>query len=224
MCVTGRDNTSADINQVTAIAASGLTFTRIFHDVSFTYSDTAGDPSFPDASISVDVFTAPAPTTLTALAWTATMAGDGFVNHGTWSQFSVVGLPDLSNPFDPNVLVPVTAKNVSGTSSAAAVPGVTTTNSNDLLVGLFVNHDFNAAVTPSPAAGWTTIVGPRQDNGGASGHWQLPVSKNFSAPQTGLTVPTGFSDDYWYGAVFAFTSDSGAAPSGTPEPVIIIMQ
>lgn len=221
VCITSRENSAADINQVTAITAAGLTFTRVFHDVSWTYSDATGDASFPVASHSIDIFTAPAATAQSALTWTSTMSGDGFVNHGSCFEFAVSGLTDINNPFDANVTTPITQKNASGSSSALQVAGLTTTNANDLLVAFFANHNPTTDATPSAGTGWAQISGsPIANGGGASGHHTMIQTKNVVATQAAVTVPTNYSDNYWYGVVMAFAAPS--APAFTQSKAALI--
>ena len=222
MCFTGRENTSADINEVTAITASGLTFTRILHDVSYTYSDSVGDPSYPFTSTSIDIFTAPAATPLTGLSWTSTMSGDGFTNNGGVIEFAVSGLHDITAPFDTNAGLPYIAKNISGASSAPALAGFSTDQANDLLLTFAVNHNPSVDATPSATSGWTALAGLPFDTAysGASGQELFVQYKNVSVPQSSATITAPYSDDYWYMVGFAFTADAPGnvwASTETPD-------
>jgi hypothetical protein len=207
VCITGRDNTTLDTNAVTDIVTSGgLTFTRAFHDASFTYTDSSGDASFPVASYSIDIFTAPAPSQITSpIFWHGTMSGS-FVNHGTAFVLSIGGLNSLSSPFDP--MTPNVASNTSGTTSTPSNTGVTTTNANDALLSLIINHGPTSDVAPVPPTGFIQIA--NKDNpGGASGFSLLLSYLSETTIQSAITLTAGFSDHYWYSAIFALEGGGG---------------
>lgn len=220
MCRTSRANVSADINQVTAISAAGLTFTRVLHDVSWTYSDP-GAGGFPVASHSVDVFTAPAAVAQTGLSWTSTVSGDGFVNAGSFIEFAVAGLADITNPFDTHAGLPVINTNNSGTGSAPANT-VSTNSTIGLLLQFINNHTSPSAdAAASATSGWTAVTGTPFDNSGAAcGAMLFAQTKQTAAPQSGLVVTAPYTDLYWSAVMFAFAGAS--VPAFTQSKAAVI--
>lgn len=224
ICITGRDVSGPPVfNEVTSIATKGgssLTFTRIFHDT-FTYSDAAADGALPVACISIDIFTAPAPTQITAgVGWQGQLSiTSDFSNHmrGTVALMSIGGLKDLSSPFDP-VLTPLAspspgpnvASNTSGTASVPTNHGVDTSSAADALFALTINHDFagsDAAAVAPP--GWLTIA--NLNNPLSACGFNLMLSyQNQTTIQTGATIAAGFSDNYWYQFVFGLEGTGGS--------------
>jgi hypothetical protein len=218
--VSSRNNVGPDVNQVTGINASGLTFTRVFHDESFTYSDAVLSPSFPVVSVSVDIFTAPAAEQVNFTGWTPVVEGDGFVNEAANYVLVIGGLKDINSPFDPNSLLPNVASNATG-SPSDPVNIVTTTNPDVTLFGVMINHTpgESSDTTPIPALGWNAVTGSPFDSGGgsAAGFASLVSYHTVSPPavQNDTLVPAGFEDDFWYSVVFAFVGGGGTPATAT---------
>lgn len=218
VCVTSREATVSDLNQVTAINTSDgrLTFTRIFHDASFTFTDSAGDSGNPVASFSLDIFAAPAPTTIpstNSIGWSGVMSGDNAVNHGTAFVISVGGLKNINAPLDPAAL-PNVALNTSGTSSAPANTDVTTSNASDALFSVIINHDASGDTAPVAFPGWT-MIGTLNNEGGASGFSLFMTTKTVTEVQSSASFTAGFSDNFWYSAILAFETVGGSPLSAT---------
>jgi hypothetical protein len=205
VCITTRENTSEDTNEVTAIAAAGLTFTRVFHDPSFVYNDPIGGTDFPIASFSIDVFTAPAVSALTNLSWTSTMAGDGFVNRGEVYQFAISDLASLTAPFDAGAAYPLTAMETTDTTSAPTI-SLTTSNSFDLLLTLALSHRPVGYATAEGTEGWTVTANSPLETIGSVGSsfTSLLQFQQVSTTQSGLSVVSGWTDNYWYMLGLAF--------------------
>lgn len=211
MFQTGRANNATDINQITSITVSGLTFTRVLHDASWLYTDPAA-PSFQVASQSIDIFTAPAPTQVTGITWSSTLSGDGFVNTGTGVLFAVAGLADINNPFDTHSGLPDVNINTSGTASAPNNT-ISTNASDGLLVQFINNHGTSSGDTTGVvSSGWTEI-GHLNNASLSSGVYMLAQSKQTTSPQSGVTFTTSYTDKFWSSVMFAFNGDT--TPSGT---------
>jgi hypothetical protein len=211
--VSSNESAASAVAQITSVTTNGnvLTFTRVFHDESFTFSDSAGDSGAPVATISVDIFTAPVPTQISSLGWTA--HGNGNVAHGTVMRFTVNGLADINHPFDP--AFPNVAKNLTGTASAPTNTGITTSNPGGLLFGITINHTTGGGVDTTPVpdpTGWVPIPGGTQDNSGGSSGFSLMAS-NKEAPTVlnNITVTDGFTDNFWYQVIFAFIGSPGGS-------------
>jgi hypothetical protein len=213
VCVTGRSNTGADFNFPNGITAAGLTFTNAIHQTS-TYTDTVGTGGFPVASMSLDVFTAVAATAVSGLAWsTSSMTGDGFVNNGTCFVFALAGSGfNPSSPFDSSGSLPMDAFNASGTASAPALSGFTTSNTLDMLMTIAYNHDAGGPPnTPSASTLWTQIAAPQSDLGTASSHALFVQTQLQTSPAT-ISVTAPYSDNFWFMEGLAFTAGSPFVP------------
>lgn len=235
VCVTANESPTSAVAEITGINTNGnaLTFTRVFHDESFSYSDSSGDATNPVATISVDIFTAPAPTQLSAtLGYIA--AGSGSVSKGTVRVFVVNGLADINNPFDsghsPSAF-PNVATNLTGTASAPTNTGITTSAGGELLFAITLNHTTGGGADAAPTQdtnGWVPLPGSVLDNhGGSSGFSFFAASKLAATVQDNITVTAGFTDNFWYQAIFAFVGLPGgsqqtatATVTGNVTPVV----
>lgn len=210
--ISARANTGADFNYPNGITAAGLTFTNKIHQT-FSYTDVPGGGSFPFASFSLDVFTAPVATAISGLSWTtSSMTGDGFVNDGLGYAFAISGL-DPSAPYDGSGSLPMDATNLSGTPSALALSGFTTDDTNDLLMTIAINHGASggAPATPSVTSGWTQIAAPfGSSNTGATEFQSLIQTKLQASPGT-ISITAPYSDGFWLLEGLAFTA--GVAPT-----------
>jgi len=205
---TGRSDNSLNQVHVNSVTASGLTFTRVFTD-HYTYTDGSYG-SFTHGTISIDIFTAPAAAQQTNVAWTTTTDGDGFTNNGGCTGFAVSGLFDINSPFDPSNAFDVSS-DTSGSSTTPTVTGVDTANSSDLIVGFFTEHSVNPASADITAgSGWTNIGSVAANGSFSSSQFATRAEyKNFSSPQSSLSVPLGSSNAYWYGVAISFTAVGG---------------
>ena len=221
VCVTGRANTGTDYNYPNGISASGLTFTNKIHQT-FTYTDSVGGGSFPVASFSLDVFTAPAPTALTALAWnTTSMTGDGYVNDGVGYVFAISGL-DPSAPYDTSGSLPIEASNSSGTSTAPALSGFTTSDTTDMLMTIAFNHGGGGGspTVPTVTSGWTALAGSPVSslNAGATKVETFIQTELQASPGT-ISITAPYADNFWLMEGLAFTA--GGAPTPTAYGTVI---
>lgn len=202
------------LTQTYKITASGLTFTRVFHD---RFDNGAGA-----GQISIDIFTAPVAAQVTGQAWTATAVGDtgGYVFNWTYA-FAVAGLFDINNPFDSNALSVAVAEHLSGGASAPTV-NISTTQSDDTLINLALNS--GAFTTPTVTSGWTfspITYTPYTYGSGASEASFMIQNKAVSSPQSAAAVMGSYSDTLWYTLVLAFTGDTGGvATPGNKGPAL----
>lgn len=232
--ISANEDATGAVAEITGLVTNGdaLTFTRIFHDESFTYSDSAGNPGLPVATLSVDIFTAPASVQIGSLGWTAT--GTGNVHQGLVMRFAINGLADIHNPFDsghsPSAF-PNIATGLTGTASAPTNIGITTSTPTELLFGITLNHTTGGGGDASPAPdanGWVPVPGATQDNhGGSCGFSFLAANKAVNTIQNDITVTANFTDNFWYQAIFAFVgAGSGfqqtatATITGNVTPVV----
>lgn len=220
------------LSDITGISCPDLSFTRILHDESFTYSDSTGDPTYPVASFSVDIFTAPAPTIITHSNWSIISSPLNYFNHSEAYLLVIGGLKDVNNPFDPNVLLPAITENLSGTASAPNTT-VSTTEADVTLLNLTVNHTLGAGggggTTPVQAPGWTPAIGGSVYTSGGSSSFGALVSSMTPEPpaiQNAVLFTSGFTDNWWYSASFAFVGTGGVPAtvskviSGNIGPVV----
>lgn len=109
--------------------------------------------------------------TLSSETFTVNLAGaTGFC---TIDVFAISG-GDTTNIWDSNAALP--------NGSAGTTASYTTTNANDMLIGVF---RMGSGASPTAAAGWTAI------NGSAGADFQLVQYKVVSATQSGLTATSG---------------------------------
>lgn len=209
VCITARANSSADFNYPTAISAAGLTFTHDVHQT-FSFTDTPGGGSFPFASFSLDIFTAPAATTLSGLTWTSTMTGDGFVNDGSGYVFAIANV-NPSSPYDPSGTLPQNANSFTGSPTTPSISGFTTSDTNDLLMTICINHNSSSDTVPSATSGWTQLAAPIQaaSGAGATHNYSFIQTKDQASPGT-ITINAAYSDEFWNMLGLAFTD--GSAP------------
>lgn len=219
ICFSGRENSVTDFQRVTAISASGLTFTnKLSQD--FAWTDTAADPSFPIGSMHLDIFTAPAPAQLTSLSWTSTVSGDGFVNNGVCFVFVIAGA-DVIAPLDTNASNFSFADNLSGTASADSVSGFSTDSSDVLLLMAMLHHKKGGGFPVDPVApsGWT-LAGPIVSiSSGAATFISGGVAYKDLTQQSGATLTGGASSEYWGAAVMALQAQN-TNPTKTQMVVI----
>jgi hypothetical protein len=208
--ISGRANTGTDYQTLSAISASGLTFT---HKVSqqFTYSDSVADPSFPVNSFTIDIWTAPAAAQLTALAFTSTMTGDGFVNNGTFYTWAVAGLQNIASPFDTNN---VGIDIATGTTNGTPTVVLSTDQPNDTLVGLFMSHTQGGSQAGAVVgSGWTSQATVNGTSGAGNGtkHTSILQSKAVTVSQSSFSAAAGYTDDKWVSVVLAFRTDAATS-------------
>ncbi len=214
VCVTARGNSSADYNFPTAISAAGLTFTSLIHQ-EFTYTDTPGGGSYPVASFSIDVFTAPAATAQSSLTWTSTMSGDGFVNDGSGYVFAVANV-NPSAPYDASVSLPKNANSFTGSATTPEITGFTTDDTNDLLMTICVNHNSSSDTVPSATSSWTEIAAPiHADSGAGATHNYVFVQTLDQASPGTISISAAYTDEFWDMIGLAFTD--GASPVVFPH-------
>lgn len=213
MFITGRSY-AADGNDtisVGSVTSSGVTWTRVIHQTGFKINNDPYyyDSSFPWGVFSIDVFTAPAPTQVTSLAFTGNLTGDATLNNSTVHGYAVDGLYDITHPFDPAEPAGNYAQNVTGVDSAITVSGINTTNANSLIVTQMMTHfdggrDFSVS-------GWTTTIEQKSNGDQTTKIDSALTYTTFTSPQSGLTYTApGATDHYWNAATLVFTADSSA--------------
>jgi len=225
ICITARDVSGSPVfNEVTDITSSSLSFTRIFHDT-FTYTDSAADAALPVACISIDIFTAPAPTQITTgITWQGHLSiSSDFSNHisGTIAALSIGGLKDINNPFDPLLDFsspgPNVAVNTSGSASAPTNTHIDTSIASATLFALTINHDTFPNATGVAPSGWI-LLGDSNTSTPASGINMMLSYQTQTAILTGAEAVAWFSDNFWYQLVVAFNG-KGCLPLTAEQTV-----
>lgn len=190
--------TSVSINSITA---SGLTFTKKLGHT-WNYIPPSGNSSFPNACMSLDVFTAPASAQQTSKAWSSTLSGDQIQNNQFAYVFSIAGLPDINNA---DAMTPLFVQDYTGTATHPVVPGVSTTD-EALVLALFFARD--NGFTYNLQSGYTgtqlTGTGDATSTGKFLGEYKDEPSPliNASIGDSTGTTPR------WTGAVLAFGARS----------------
>lgn len=160
---------------VTGMSGGGLSWTKRFSSGSTAVFGTT-------QHINIDVWYAVAASPLSAQTITATLSGSP--NNG--SELLVFGLAgaNTSSIFDTNGSLPAKA---AGTASGARpqVTGVSTSNANDLIIGVCAMN-VSAAVN-HPGAGYTDLS---NDGGFFDSQYQI-----VSATQSSITVAFGASEN-----------------------------
>jgi hypothetical protein len=162
---------------ITGVTGPGLTFTRRALNTTQTVEEWSAVASAPLSSAPIVITYASSGSFFSACA------------------FAISGA-DTSTIWDSNVGLPVTG-------GTAADPTVSTTNANDIIIGIF---RFGSTSDPTPGAGWTTIVAP-------AGGFFLVQYKIVSAPQSGLTVAVGTGSGDENGYIVDAVVQAGGSPS-----------
>lgn len=175
---------------VTSISSAHLTFNKRTN-----HSHASASPN-----TQTEIWTARASGTLSSEVITVTLSGapDCWVIAAQAFQNVATAI------FDPNISLPAFGDG----SNATSVSGVSTTNSNDLLIG---SWSFTSQPAPSPPSGWTTIAGPTSLLGGGFSTL-LCAYLSVSAPQSAITVTTAAGAGFYAEIIDALTADAVIRP------------
>ncbi len=191
-----------------------ITFTVTGCTLSWTRYTRQAGLTFDNHTMTLEVWTAPAATALTACTITAT--ADRTIDAATIGYFAATGLHSTAAPFDGNGALPQLNQNLTG-SSILVQGTITTTQAHDMIVGFWSGNDANCATWPGGVNTGTTIGGIH--NFGALvwsclgiGVW--PVTTTQSA--TGWNTQQNHNS--WYFPIHALTAD---APSVTGHSRLI---
>lgn len=216
---TGRSQTSGTFTSspVNTVTAAGLTWTRRF-TTSYNYNPVtiagSGNGSFPNACMAFDVWTAPAASAVSSLAWSSTTQ-DGFVNNQIVWGFAVSGLADIN---DPGFITAVIAQNLTASNTHPEIPGVST-NASAVVLAMFSAR--NSGFTYTAESGYTL----NQNSAGGDSTSNVKFGLNYfvePSPIASKTIgdATG-SIDCWYGVAFAIgaTDSANGSASGATTTV-----
>jgi hypothetical protein len=133
-------------------------------------------------------------------------ATTGSATGGILAAFGVTNTVTPSSPFDPNGSLPATSTNFNGAPAVPTVPGVSTTNTNDLILQFCgtVNNQGTYSCNSQVNTGWTLTAGGSFLN-------------SFIAYQIGSAVLYKTVSATLSGA----TLDGVASVSGGPSPTVI---
>jgi hypothetical protein len=235
LCCTARAlNGAADYHKVSSItidAGSPTAPTVVkFLDQDFTYNDTSGGGSFPNAYLHFDFFYAKCPSALSGRGWDSTMAaaGDTFVNDGTCLLLTIGGI-DFTTPFDTNADSNPPLQNSKTTSAGTSAPNTTsfdTAAAGTLVLQAVFGHKDNAGAPTTPLAptGWTK-EGQITSNGGAVATDMVlaAMTKYFSAQQSAQTYTDTHTEQFWATFTFAIR-DAAAVVANTKRSFTAVIQ
>lgn len=158
--------------------------------------------------LTVETWWAHAPSAVTGIHATVTLSGNA--NTCNIHSFAVSGCNSPTSPWDPNVSIPKFNSDISGASNTPTVSGVSTTDTDTLLIGvcsLVAN-----GVTQVEASGYTLILSSNMEPGAGSQRTNtLTEYKLVSSAQSGISVVTGNTTGYW--TVLADAITQGVAPN-----------
>jgi hypothetical protein len=228
--VTGRENTSTDYQETTDITGTSYTWSRVFSQ-DLQWTDTPADPSFPLASMHIDVFAAIVPTTTSSQSWDSTISGDGFVNNGAAFVLTVDGSDTsgtVADAFDANASNIKWASQTTGAASSPGVTGFSTDTTDPFLVSLILQHKAGGSA-PNTITGptGTTGIGELNVAGASASRFKVNVFTEETTQQSSASITAGSTDDMWGMLEMALTPSGGGGgspPSAGAQPLIIIMQ
>lgn len=193
--------TRSAISTVTSVteSSSTLTFVRVFKQINT--NDTTNQTT-------LEVWAAQATSQFNAAA--ASITYTVTFNNTTQTSMAIIlgavtGLASTASPNDPNADNPSIAQN--STSTTPPTVTISTSNSDDLLLGIagyLGGFSPNASFPPS---GWTALA--NVDDATGSAQFLEVDYKSVSAPQSNTTYPYGGNgvSGFWVTAVLAVTAD-----------------
>lgn len=145
----------------------------------------------------------------------ATLTGTSGITNLAIGVFGVHGVANLSSPFDPNGVLPVTGN---GTATTASVT-YSTTNADDLLLWVAVNGSTSSGATGQPATptGFTNIIGAPSNNGGGSIFATLAF-QSLSSAQSSVAISSTVASVVGNWAVIAFAVTADGSVTVIPLP------
>ena len=168
--------TPIDTATVSSISGGGLTWIK---RVAFTITTSSFDVA------STEEWYAIAASPLTSQVITATLSGPA--TAATITIFAISGA-NTTTPFDVNVSLPATNSDVTGTSTAPTVTGISTTNANTFLIS-FVHLPGNGVTLTEPA-GFTRILAVNGFSGSPTfkNDWGQSGREIVSSTQSNISV------------------------------------
>ena len=148
----------------------------------------------------------------TALSGTITVTYGATIDDAALTTVSVSGVYDPTSPWDPNVSLPATASNTTG---SAAIPSVTlsTTAASTLVLGFYgapINH------AETSGANSLFLTAHQNNAGGTNWGYNYVGEMAFTSPQTSVTASFGSSVSRWGFIVVALDgTTSVTSPTGT---------
>jgi hypothetical protein len=210
--------------RVSAVNASGLTFTRKATYQWYYNNSALGNPSFPWGEFSIDIFTAPAASQQTAKSWTTTNTGDGIINNQQAWVFAVSGLADITNC--DAIAAMFQAENlIAGTGSPTAprIPNVTVASPESLVFETFFTRQTGYTYTGF-TSGYTSAGQNSPGGDSTSGFKGVTIYGAESAPIVNKTIgdESGGTTDHWVGVLWALGTPTVLPQIERSFPVIIL--
>lgn len=155
----------------------------------------------------IEVWYAPVLSTIGAFSLTAAVTFANTIDGGNLAIVKVTGAP---LGWDPNLSLPAVASNLTQVAATPSVSGVTTSNPDTLMIGVFAGCLTSGAQLLGTPTGFTQDVN-LDELSGSNFETLVVVHQLFSTKQSGLTVAgSAGAQKQWGFIIDAITSDAGA--------------